>query len=78
MRRQTGRKSHATGWLPSLVTCFGTLSCRDGESRWSNLRLCFPALSEQQRSSIARRCFRNIARSGLDRSVLSKAELDDR
>ena len=39
-----------------------------------NLRLCFPALSEQQRSSIARRCFRNIARSGLDRSVLSKAE----
>ena len=41
----------------------------------TNLRLCFPALSEQQRSSIARRCFRNIARSGLDRSVMSKAEL---
>jgi KDO2-lipid IV(A) lauroyltransferase len=40
-----------------------------------NLRLCFPALSEQQRSIIARRCFRNIARSGLDRSVVSKAKL---
>jgi Kdo2-lipid IVA lauroyltransferase/acyltransferase len=39
-----------------------------------NLRLCFPALSEQQRIRIARRCFRNIARSGLDRSVLSKGE----
>ena len=40
----------------------------------TNLRLCFPALSEQQRLHIARRCFRNIARSGLDRSVLSKGE----
>ncbi len=40
----------------------------------SNLRLCFPALSEQQRSQIARRCFRNIARSALDRSVLSKCD----
>ena len=40
----------------------------------ANLRLCFPALSEQQRTHIARRCFRNVARSGLDRSVLSKGE----
>jgi KDO2-lipid IV(A) lauroyltransferase len=40
----------------------------------TNLRLCFPALSEQQRMRIARRCFRNVARSGLDRSVLSKRE----
>ena len=32
-------------------------------------------LSEQQRLQIARRCFRNIARSGLDRAVLSKGEL---
>ena len=40
----------------------------------ANLRLCFPALSEQQRVLTARRCFRNIARSGLDRSVLSKGE----
>ena len=40
----------------------------------TNLRLCFPALSEHQRLHIARRCFRNIARSGLDRSVLSKGE----
>ncbi len=40
----------------------------------TNLRLCFPALSEQQRLHIARRCFRNIARSGLDRSVLSRGE----
>lgn len=38
----------------------------------TNLRLCFPALDEQQRLLIARRCFRKIARSGLDRSVLSK------
>ncbi len=41
----------------------------------ANLRLCFPALSEQERSQIARRCFRNIARSGLDRSVLSRGEV---
>jgi KDO2-lipid IV(A) lauroyltransferase len=40
----------------------------------TNLRLCFPALSEAQRRDIGRRCFRNIARSGLDRSVLSKGE----
>ncbi len=40
----------------------------------TNLRLCFPALSEQQRVEIARRSFRNIARSGLDRSVLSNGD----
>ena len=40
----------------------------------TNLRLCFPALTEAQRLDIGRRCFRNIARSGLDRSVLSKGE----
>ena len=40
----------------------------------TNLRLCFPALSEAQRLDIGRRCFRNIARSGLDRSVLSRGE----
>jgi Kdo2-lipid IVA lauroyltransferase/acyltransferase len=40
----------------------------------TNLRLCFPALDEQQRTHIARRCFRNIARSGLDRSVVAKGE----
>jgi KDO2-lipid IV(A) lauroyltransferase len=39
-----------------------------------NLQLCFPAMNEQQRRDIARGCFRNIARSGLDRSVLSKGE----
>lgn len=36
----------------------------------TNLRLCFPALTEQQRAQIARRCFRNIARGALDHSVL--------
>jgi KDO2-lipid IV(A) lauroyltransferase len=41
----------------------------------TNLRLCFPALTEAQRLDIGRRCFRNIARSGLDRSVLSKGEV---
>ncbi|MEO8187391.1 MAG: lipid A biosynthesis acyltransferase [Burkholderiaceae bacterium] len=41
----------------------------------TNLRLCFPTLSEQQRLQIARRCFRNIARSGLDRAVLSRGEV---
>jgi len=40
----------------------------------TNLQLCFPVLSEQQRLQIARRCFRNIARSGLDRSVVSKGD----
>ena len=40
----------------------------------ANLRLCFPALSEQQRLQMARCCFRNIARSGLDRSVLARGE----
>jgi KDO2-lipid IV(A) lauroyltransferase len=41
----------------------------------TNLRLCFPALSDQQRLQIARRCFRNVARSGLDRAVLSKGDM---
>ena len=36
----------------------------------TNLRLCFPSLGEEQRVRIGRRCFRNIARSGLDHSVL--------
>ena len=61
------------------------LACVIGDLLWSavvprrritltNLRLCFPALSEKQRLAVARRCFRNIARSGLDRSVLSKGD----
>ena len=40
----------------------------------TNLRLCFPALAERQRVQIARRCFRNIARSALDHSVLWRGD----
>ena len=36
----------------------------------ANLRACFPQLPEPERVRIARRCFRNIARSALDHSVL--------
>ncbi len=42
----------------------------------TNLRLCFPSLGEQQRVRIGRACFRNIARSGLDHSVLWRGERD--
>jgi len=36
----------------------------------ANLRACFPAMPEQERKRIARRCFRNLARGALDHSVL--------
>lgn len=39
----------------------------------SNLRACFPHMTEIERRRIARQCFRNIARSALDHSVLWKA-----
>ena len=42
----------------------------------TNLRLCFPFFDEQQRARIGRLCFRNIARSGLDHSVLWRGERD--
>ena len=40
----------------------------------TNLRLCFPQYSEQQRARIARQSFRNIARAALDHSILWKAD----
>lgn len=40
----------------------------------TNLRLCFPPFEEHQRVAIARQCFRNIARSALDHSVLWRGE----
>ena len=42
----------------------------------TNLRLCFPALDERQRVKMGRRCFRNIARSALDHSVLWRGDRD--
>jgi KDO2-lipid IV(A) lauroyltransferase len=38
-----------------------------------NLRVCFPHMAEVERRRIARQCFRSIARSVLDHSVLWKA-----
>ena len=40
----------------------------------ANLEACFPQMPEHERRRIARRCFRNIARSVLDHSVLWKAD----
>jgi KDO2-lipid IV(A) lauroyltransferase len=40
----------------------------------ANLAACFPQLPEGERRRIARRCFRNIARSALDHSVLWKSD----
>ncbi len=40
----------------------------------TNLRLCFPSTGEAQRVRIGRQCFRNIARSGLDHSVLWRGD----
>ena len=36
----------------------------------TNLKLCFPSISDAQRTRIGRQCFRNVARSALDHSVL--------
>ena len=36
----------------------------------TNLRLCFPESTEEQRSRIGRQCFCNVARSALDHSIL--------
>jgi KDO2-lipid IV(A) lauroyltransferase len=36
----------------------------------TNLRLCFPTMTAAQRIHIGRQCFRNVARSALDHSVL--------
>lgn len=38
----------------------------------TNLRLCFPAWTSDERERVARACFRNIARSVLDHAVLWK------
>ncbi|MGH6610249.1 MAG: lysophospholipid acyltransferase family protein [Burkholderiaceae bacterium] len=40
----------------------------------ANLRLCFPSNSESQRVRVGRQCFRNIARSALDHSVLWRGD----
>lgn len=40
----------------------------------TNLRVCFPNMAGGERHQIARQCFRNIARSVLDHSVLWKAD----
>ena len=40
----------------------------------ANLRACFPDMPEAERVGIARRCFRNIARSALDHSILWTGE----
>jgi len=40
----------------------------------TNLRLCFPELTEQQRAGIGRRSFRNIVRAALDHSILWKVD----
>ena len=40
----------------------------------TNLRVCFPQMPEEERRRIARQCFRNIARSVLDHSVLWKGD----
>jgi Kdo2-lipid IVA lauroyltransferase/acyltransferase len=39
----------------------------------ANLEACFPDMPQAERRRIARQCFRNIARSALDHSVLWKA-----
>lgn len=72
-------------WRQSARTACGTLV---GDLLWwvvlsrrrvtlINLRLCLPSLDERHRVQIARECFRNIARSGLDHSVLWRAERTD-
>lgn len=43
----------------------------------TNLRICFPQLSERDRKAIGRRCFRNIARAALDHSVLWRGTRDE-
>lgn len=40
----------------------------------ANLRACFPGMAEDERRRIARQCFRNLARSALDHSVLWLAD----
>lgn len=43
----------------------------------ANLRACFPAQTEAQRSAVARACFRLAARSALDHAVLWRGSLQD-
>lgn len=40
----------------------------------TNLRLCFPAMSDAERKRIGRQAFRNLARAALDHSVLWNAD----
>ncbi|MCM3879288.1 MAG: lysophospholipid acyltransferase family protein [Vicinamibacterales bacterium] len=40
----------------------------------TNLRLCFPHMTEKQRARIGRHSFRSIARAALDHSILWKAD----
>jgi KDO2-lipid IV(A) lauroyltransferase len=43
----------------------------------ANLRACFPQRSETERRTVARACFRNVARSVLDHSVLWHGTRDE-
>ena len=66
-----GARTHLAGVIGDLLWW---IVVRRRRITLANLRLCFPALGEQERIQIGRRCFQNIARSGLDRSVLSKRD----
>lgn len=43
----------------------------------TNLRLCFPALTDQQRVAIAKKTYRKLARAALDHGVLWAGDRDD-
>ncbi len=61
-------------WLAALGTLFGNLLYALAKERrhvtLTNLRLCFPQLSEAQRTSLARRHFHAFGRSFIERGLL--------
>jgi len=72
----------AAGWSPQARVRFGRML---GSLLWllaaprrhvtlTNLRLCFPEMSEAERAALGRRTFHNIARALIDHGVLARAD----
>jgi KDO2-lipid IV(A) lauroyltransferase len=61
-------------WIGNLLW---TLAAPRRRITLTNLRLCFPSLSEAEREALGRRTFHNIARALVDHGVLAKVSRED-
>jgi KDO2-lipid IV(A) lauroyltransferase len=67
-------RSRLGRWIGNLLW---TLAAPRRRITLTNLRLCFPSLSEAEREALGRRTFHNIARALVDHGVLAKVSRED-